>query len=69
MERTSINSSLPPLKCAYVMAPINEEPPYIAMEDLLVMRDLEEQMKKEVVLFIILFPILAMRVQVRIEMK
>ena len=34
MERTSINSSLPPLKCAYMMAPINEEPPYIAMEDM-----------------------------------
>ena len=30
----SINSSLPPLKCAYMMAPINEEPPYIAMEEM-----------------------------------
>ena len=34
MERMSINSSLPPLKCAYMMAPINEETPYIAMEEM-----------------------------------
>lgn len=34
MDKWSINSSLPPLKCAYAMASIDEEQPYVAMEEM-----------------------------------
>ena len=34
MNGWALNSSLPPLKCTYEMAPINEEQPYVAMEEM-----------------------------------